>query len=325
LSLFRTLDLEFEPGSQFRYNNSDYVVLGAIIERVTKMPYEKVVTTRILEPLGMTDSGYDHHETILPRRASGYHRTFEGFQNATYVDMTVPYAAGSLYSTVDDLFRWDRALARQEPISGDSLAMMLKPNERNYGYGFFIWEERIVPVRRRVWIAAHSGHIDGFDSMIQRFIDDDHLIVLLNNTGQTNLTEIADNLKMVVYDAPTKQPRRPVAELLYTLMTEQGLNVALDRYRELRVSGSTDYDLSAGQLERLGRYLLERKRSADAIAVMEINAKLNWNNGWVYNSLGDAYREAGENQMALASYRRAITLDPRNSVISAKIQALVDE
>lgn len=324
LGEFRTLDLEFEPGSRFRYNNSDYVILGAVIERVTKKPYEKVVEERIFKPLGMTNSGYDHHETIIAKRASGYYRTFDGYQNAAYLDMSVPYAAGSLYSTVDDLFLWDQALYRHALMSADSMGLMLKPNERNYGYGFFVWEERIVPIWKLVKIAAHSGHIDGFDTMIQRFLDDRHLIVLLNNTGQTNLTEIADNLKRILYGAEPHEPRKPVAELLHAMVKTEGVAAAVARYRALKAAGSIEYDLSPAQLERLGRHLLDSKRSSDAIAVMELNAEVNWNNGWVYASLGDAYREAGDLELALSNYRRAMNLDPQNSVLAAKVKALID-
>ena len=93
------------------------------------------------------------------------------------------------------------------------------------------------------------------------------------------------------------------------------------RDEELPVAG----DLGPAQRERLGRYLLERKRSSDAIAVMELNAEINWNSGWVYASLGDAYREAGDLELALRSYRQALTLDPDNSVLATKIKALIDE
>jgi len=103
-------DLEFEPGSKFAYNNSGYFLLGAIIENVTGETYEKMLQERIFKPLGMKNSGYDHHDTIIPNRATGYDRTFDGYANSPYLDMSLPYAAGSLYSTVEDLFIWDQAL-----------------------------------------------------------------------------------------------------------------------------------------------------------------------------------------------------------------------
>src|SRR5215471_3449300 len=103
-------DLEFEPGSKFSYDNSGYFLLGAIIEKVTGKPYEQVLRERIFDPLGMKDTGYDHHEDILKRRATGYDKSPRGVINSPYLDMSLPYAAGSLYSTVEDLYLWDQAL-----------------------------------------------------------------------------------------------------------------------------------------------------------------------------------------------------------------------
>src|SRR6266513_5336418 len=96
-------DLEFEPGTRFVYSYSGYFLLGAIIEKVTGKPYEQVLKENIFDPLGMKNSGYDHWETILSKRAIGYTQNPRGYETAPYLDMSIPYAAGSLYSTVEDL------------------------------------------------------------------------------------------------------------------------------------------------------------------------------------------------------------------------------
>src|SRR5688572_29977769 len=101
-------DLEFEPGSKFSYNNSGYFLLGAIIEKVTGKSYEQALKENVFEPLGMKNTGYDHFDTLIEKRATGYQKTANGFINAPYLDMSIPYAAGSLYSTVEDLYLWDQ-------------------------------------------------------------------------------------------------------------------------------------------------------------------------------------------------------------------------
>ncbi|HWO00616.1 MAG TPA: serine hydrolase domain-containing protein, partial [Blastocatellia bacterium] len=103
-------DLEFEPGTKWNYNNSGYFLLGAIVESVTGKPYEQALKERIFDPVGMKNTGYDHYATILAKRAAGYEKRPGGFINAPYLDMSLPYAAGSLYSTVEDLYLWDQAL-----------------------------------------------------------------------------------------------------------------------------------------------------------------------------------------------------------------------
>src|SRR6478672_8306989 len=88
-------DLEFEPGTKFNYSNSGYFLLGDIIEKVTGRPYEQVLKENILDPLGMKNTGYDHYGTVLSKRAAGYIKTQNGYENAAYLDMSIPYAAGS--------------------------------------------------------------------------------------------------------------------------------------------------------------------------------------------------------------------------------------
>src|SRR5438046_10462178 len=103
-------DLEFEPGTKFVYDNSGYFLLGAIIEKVTGKPYEQVLKENIFDPLGLKNSGYDHWETILSQRPIGYTQTPRSYETAPYLDMSIPYAAGSLDSKGEDLYLWYQAL-----------------------------------------------------------------------------------------------------------------------------------------------------------------------------------------------------------------------
>src|SRR5258706_3223467 len=110
LAYFKDLPLEFKPGTRFLYNNSGYHLLGLIIEKIAEMSYEQFIQQHIFQPLDMHHSYYMHNETIIPRRASGYAKTQEGYRQADYLNMMLPYAAGSLGSTVEDLIRWDATL-----------------------------------------------------------------------------------------------------------------------------------------------------------------------------------------------------------------------
>lgn len=139
---FSSGDLAFEPGSKFRYNNSGYFLLGAILEKVTGKGYEALLREEILDPLGMNDTGYDRSETVLPRRAAGYEKDLDGYRNAPYLDMGLPYAAGALYSTVEDLFKWDQALYGTAVLSEASKERMFAPFLQDYGYG---WGTRTIP------------------------------------------------------------------------------------------------------------------------------------------------------------------------------------
>ncbi len=157
-------DLEFEPGSKFNYSNSGYFLLGAVIEKVTGKPYETVLNDRILKPLGMTNSGYDHYAPLIEKRAAGYDKTPAGYQNAAYLDMSIPFAAGSMYSTVEDLFKWDQSLYEDKILSAESKKLMFTPGLGDYGYGLNISDKPIGKTDQKTKVIQHGGGINGFNA-----------------------------------------------------------------------------------------------------------------------------------------------------------------
>ena len=135
IKLTQDKPLEFEPGSKFAYDNSGYIILGYIVEKVSGEHYADYVQHHIFDPLGMTSTGYDVSETIIPKRASGYDWKKTKFINTPYLSMTEPYSAGSLYSTVDDMLIWDQALYSGKPLSPRSLQEMFTDYGHGYGFG----------------------------------------------------------------------------------------------------------------------------------------------------------------------------------------------
>ncbi|HUQ93369.1 MAG TPA: serine hydrolase, partial [Bryobacteraceae bacterium] len=198
---FRSKPLEFEPGAEWKYSNSGYVLLGDIIQRVSGMSYEEFLEKNIFKPIGMNNSGYDHFETVFPNRASGYTRAGGRWENAAYLDMTQPHAAGALYSTVDDLYLWDQALATDRILSSTALERMYTPVKNSYGYGWVIAEEFGTKV------IGHGGGINGFATFIARTPADKTLVVVLSNVESTNAGKIARDLRGILYDKPVAVPK----------------------------------------------------------------------------------------------------------------------
>jgi CubicO group peptidase (beta-lactamase class C family) len=209
IKLYCSGELEFEPGSQFKYNNSGYFLLGVIIEKVTDLNYEEALQKYILDPLGLEDTGFDKHETILKKRATGYVKNKEEYQNSPYLDMGLPYAAGSLYSTVEDLFTWERALYTDKLLSEKNRQIMFTPYLENYAYGWGVGKVELSPGTDSLTIIAHGGGINGFNTLISRTVNDQHLVVLLNNTGRTKLNDINTAIRAILYDLPYKLPENP--------------------------------------------------------------------------------------------------------------------
>ena len=196
--------LEFAPGSIYKYSNSGYVLLGLVVEKASSMPYASFITQRILTPLQMTDSGYDDPAMVLPRRASGYAIDGNGVKNAAFIDMTVPGGAGALYSTVDDLLKWDQALYSDRLLSAASREAMFTAFKQNYAYGWMVdAPSPATSGRRRI---SHGGGINGFATFIARYPDDKVTVIVLSNLDAGRPGVIARDLAAILfgekYDTP---------------------------------------------------------------------------------------------------------------------------
>ncbi len=193
-------DLEFAPGTRFNYSNSGYFLLGAILEQVSGNPYEQLLKERIFNPLGMNDSGYAHNDTLIPHRAAGYERSGNSLKNARFYDMSIPFAAGALYSTVADLLSWDQALYGDRLLPANLRDLLFKPNLDNYGFGWGILIPKPGSPYAGETVLMHGGAIFGFQSVIERIPKYRELIVLLDNTDSPKLLEIALEIRRALSD-----------------------------------------------------------------------------------------------------------------------------
>jgi CubicO group peptidase (beta-lactamase class C family) len=311
---FASGDLEFEPGSKFNYSNSGYSVLGAIIEKVTGKSYETVLTERIFKPLGMTNSGYDHHATLIQKRASGYQKSPHGFVNAPYLDMSIPYAAGSIYSTVEDLYKWDQSLHEGKILSADSRKLMFTPGLGNYGYGARITDQPIGKTNQKTKFIGHGGGINGFNSLITRAVDKRQTVIILDNVslGQYH-PKIANLIIGILNGQPIEPPKRSISGPLYKIAIETNVAGAIAEYRKIKAEKSPTYDLSESELTTLGYQLLSLKRTKDAIEIFKLNVEMFPTSGTAYDTLGETYLANGQKDLALANYKKAVELDPANS------------
>jgi hypothetical protein len=184
----RDKPLDFIPGEKMSYSNSGYLVLGYVIERVAGVSYEKFVTDNIFGPLGMKDSGYDSNSAIIARRAAGYAPSSAGPVNAGFIHMSVPHAAGALYSTTGDLLRWEQGLFGGKVISAASLAKMTTPFKNDYAFGV------IVQTTSGRKVIQHGGGIEGFNTFLAYYPDSKVTVAVLANLNGQAPTRIATNL-----------------------------------------------------------------------------------------------------------------------------------
>ncbi len=191
LARFRDKPLEFTPGERFNYSNSGYVLLGHLIEKISGQTYEAFLRENIFEPLKMTNTGYDNPATLLKHRASGYSTRTGALTNAPYLDMSIPHAAGALYSTVEDLYLWDQALDTEKLVKQKTLDAMFTPVKNNYGYGFSI-EKRF-----GLNTISHGGGINGFTTFMVRYPNEKTTIIVLGNLEGVSTGQVASDLARI--------------------------------------------------------------------------------------------------------------------------------
>lgn len=208
IALFKDEPLDLAPGTAWSYSNSGYILLGAIIEKVSGMRYADFIQERIFTPLGMTHSYYDDPTLMIPGRVAGYTRTNDGYANAAYMSMTQPYAAGALASSVDDLAKWDVALYTSKLVKQSTLRRMFKSvvltngQAPGYGYGWGVGTYEGNPIQ------DHNGGINGFYTEVMRLPVDKVYIAILSNLENPSVApdELAFDIATLVIGRPYRDP-----------------------------------------------------------------------------------------------------------------------
>ncbi|BCL39859.1 serine hydrolase [Nostoc sp. MS1] len=221
IARFSSEPLKFTPGERYCYTNSGYVLLTKIIETVSGQVYADYLQQRILEPLGMVDSGYDRQEVILSHRASGYVFSGVTYENADFVDMSWPSGAGGMYSTIEDLYKWEQGLYTDAVLSAKSREMMFTPQvvilEKEDGKGFYHGYGGIICTHLERKLLYTGGGIDGFSTRIARYPDEQISIIVLTNIDAavvTPVVPIANDLAAILFGKPYDLPQqRQVIEL----------------------------------------------------------------------------------------------------------------
>ncbi|MBB2962467.1 serine hydrolase [Methylobacterium sp. R2-1] len=199
--------LLFPPGERFEYSNTNYVLLGMVIEAASGLSYEAYLRETILAPLGLKETGYDDLTVVLPRRAAGYRRGRAQWRNAVPMAASSAFAAGALYSTVDDLLAWDEALAGPRLLSESSRAAMFDDRGTGYGLGWFVSRAFGKPGEPASGhhVVGHAGSIPGFLSINDIYPDERLTVIVLSNTETAPAQKIARDLAALRfghYEAP---------------------------------------------------------------------------------------------------------------------------
>ena len=202
ISYFQNQPMRFAPGTRYEYSNSNYFLLGYIIEKITGKTYQQYLEDNLFRPVGMSNSFYGNNTKIIKNRAAGYTKAEKGLENAATISMTQPYAAGAILSTVEDLFKWNQAVQSYKLVKKETLEKAItryklaNGKEISYGYGFrfgFIQESP------SIW---HGGLINGFMTMAMYLPKEDVYVVVLSNCNCTSPEKLTSKLAAVAIGKP---------------------------------------------------------------------------------------------------------------------------
>ena len=197
---FRDKPLDFQPGEKWSYSNSGYVLLTYLIEKITGGSYKTFVQENIFTPLGMKDSGYDSNSAVIPHRASGYTLVNNQLENAGFVHLSVPQGAGALYSTTEDLLKWEQGLFGGKVLRAASLQKMTTPFKDDYAFGL---EVKTAGGHKLI---DHGGGIQGFNTELAYYPDDKLTVVALGNVNGAAPGEIATKLAALSHGETVSLP-----------------------------------------------------------------------------------------------------------------------
>lgn len=306
----------FPPGERHEYCNTGYNLLALIIERVAGQTYPEFMRTRIFEPLGMNDTFVNSPDGSLPptRRARGFredlsdagYTLLEGhYQNGMYGD-------GGVYTTIGDMFRYERGLATGQLLGPAAMLEICSPSRLNdgtpvdYGFGWSIIDDQ------RGTFLAHGGGWAGFGAFYLRDYRNGNAIIQLTNRPGIRRGELVFAIYEVLHGGHYDAPRGSIVRVMMRESRAAGVAGAIKTYRELKHTQPDEYDFSEGQLNALGYRLLQRDRIDDAVVVFRENVAAfpdSWN---TYDSLGEAYFRGARYEEAERSYRESLRLNPDN-------------
>jgi len=202
IGTFKHKPLNFEPGTKFEYSNSNYILLGRIIEECSGQSYGCFLDENVFEPLGMNGSSFEYSDRTYDDFARGYTLIDGGLAPARERVMANGHASGAIFSTIEDMFLWDRALHSDKLTSSEKLQRMFEPFRGGYAYGWVVGDH----LGRKA--VRHAGETDGFNAMFSRYPDEDVSIIILANLDRSPVDRISEGLASIVFGMPYELPKK---------------------------------------------------------------------------------------------------------------------
>lgn len=326
--------LRFEPGTRYSYSNIGYSLLALIIEKVSSQDYETFLYEKLWKPAYMETTGYTRPRFDTAMIATGYDMDNNAWGKPTGKewDKTAPYlhlkGNGGILSTVEDLYRWDRALMTEEILSKEAKQKLyhpeLRPDESQASYYAYGWDvSQTSRNTTRVW---HTGTNRIFYADFMRFIDEGVVLIMLSNKSHPNFNGLNQELATMIFNkdfvpeipAEDNEANRSLTRLIINTIEEQGIEKARQVYKE-RNSGS---QLLEFMMRDAGFDSIDNGNSETALKIFEMNVYAYPGSARALQGLAEGYMETGNKELALQYFRESLNINPDNPFISMMISEI---
>jgi CubicO group peptidase (beta-lactamase class C family) len=312
--------LDFEPGERFGYSNGAYVMLAMIAEKASDESLHNYLKKKVFVPLEMNSTLVYDKKYEIAKPVVGYN--LYGDEDDYHFFTT---GAGGIYSNIDDLYKWDQALYTDKVIPQEYLkeaftpAMLHDSSLSYYGYGWTIHEER-----NRV---MHGGSLAGFRTFIQRDIDNNSSIIFLTNNGNAlAIGGVIEGINAILEGNEFNFPRAVITVKLHKEIKDNGISEAIKYYNDAKKNHQDKYEFGEFPLNMMGYYYLYELNDIDtAIELFKLNVVSYPASSNVYDSLGEAYKVKGDNELAIKNYKKSYDLDNRNTNALKMIEEINDK
>ncbi|GAB4040667.1 hypothetical protein GCM10028809_65550 [Spirosoma gilvum] len=323
-----------QPGNTWRYNNLNYVLLAMLVEKIARMPFAGYMQKSVFKPAGMTNtyvrSGNMPNTTRYTRPAiyfTNYHNvdSLDRNQFYTYYQLGGIVGPSNVVSTIQDLWRFDRALADGKLISPELMKLAFSPvtlnngkvyragnSTRSYGLGWTVYTSKTEPVNNFVF---HDGHIVGLTTFLHRNLTNDQTIIFYDNTDNNPIQIMISVSNLLNGLSPlTIQYRQSLVRVYGEALVLKGPDYAISKFNELK-DDTAHYYVDELEMNRLGFDLMKAtvlNHQALTLEVFKLNTLLYPKSGNTYDSYAIALEQAGRKEEAVAMYRKSIVLWPAN-------------
>jgi CubicO group peptidase (beta-lactamase class C family) len=327
--------LKFPSGERFAYSNVGYSLLGLIIEKVSGLPYEQFLYDNLWKPAGMESTGYTRPHFAENLIAVGY-RSDEHWGKPTEKawDADAPFwhlkANGGILSTTEDLYKWNQALSSDKILSSAAKEKYyrpkLRPNENDNPYYAYGWD--VLKTKRNTILARHNGSNRIFYADFHRYLDEGITIIVLSNKAHSNFLRANNEISKIIFDSAFKPlipvadnaPNRNFTDEIIKSTLEKGFEAGAQNYKKRSSAVNLLEDVVNGK----GYNLLSNKKFSQAIEIFKLNTLAFPTSANAFDSLGEAYMEAGEKILAIENYKKSLLLNPDNKNAEEMLKSLVD-